>query len=159
MRTSPLRLLAYLLVVGLGLLFAWPNLLTKEQAARLPGFLPSRQVALGLDLRGGSHLVLEVDSAALVRERLQDVASRTRELLRRADISPSITQTRTTIDVRLANPDQMRRALTILRQAWTGVGPDAGQIDLEKQGPEQIRITLSDAGIRDRVNAAAEQSL
>jgi SecD/SecF fusion protein len=159
MRTSPLRLFAYLLVVGLGLLFAWPNLLTKEQAAHLPGFLPSRQVALGLDLRGGSHLVLEVDSAALVRERVQDVASRTRELLRRADISPSITQGRTTIDVRLANPDQMRPALNILRQAWTGAAPDAGQIDLEKQGPEQIRIALSEAGIRDRVNAAAEQSL
>ena len=44
MRTSPWRLLVYGLVVGLGLLFALPNILTKDQAARLPGFLPSRQV-------------------------------------------------------------------------------------------------------------------
>jgi len=32
---------------------------------------PKNPVTLGLDLRGGSHLVLEVDGSGLVKERLQ----------------------------------------------------------------------------------------
>ena len=160
MRTSPLRLLVYGLVVGLGLLFAWPNILTSEQASRLPGLLPSRQVALGLDLRGGSHLVLEVDAAALVRERLQDLADQARAALRRADIAaPAIAPAGTYIDVRLADPDQRRDALRVLRQALAGTEAEASQIKLETPADGRIRILLTDAGIRDRVNAAAEQSL
>ncbi len=36
--------------------------------AALPNILPKNQVTLGLDLRGGSHIVLEVDASGLVKE-------------------------------------------------------------------------------------------
>jgi len=158
--TSPLRLLAYALTVGLGLLFAWPNLLTKEQASRLPAFLPSQQISLGLDLRGGSHLVLEVDSAALVRERLQDAAEQARVALRRENISPTaVTSANTSVDLHLADAGQTRAALRLLRTAFMETTGQADQISLETPAPSQIRIALKQAGIRDRVNAAAEQSL
>ena len=51
--------------------FAAPNLLTREEAEALPSWLPHRQISLGLDLQGGSHLLLQVDTAAVVRERLE----------------------------------------------------------------------------------------
>jgi preprotein translocase subunit SecD len=44
-----------------------PNLLPREQFC--PGW--ARQISLGLDLRGGSYLLLEVDTSAMVRERLE----------------------------------------------------------------------------------------
>ena len=54
------------LIIGLcalGFAFAAPNLLDRQTADNLPGFLPSQQVNLGLDLRGGSHMLLEVESS------------------------------------------------------------------------------------------------
>ena len=55
-------------VCALGVLLSLPNLLSSTFLARLPSWLPHKQVALGLDLRGGSYLLLEVDVAAAQRE-------------------------------------------------------------------------------------------
>ena len=56
-------------IILFGMLAAVPNVLTPEQQAKYGHFLPSNPVTLGLDLKGGSHLVLEVDSAALRKAR------------------------------------------------------------------------------------------
>ena len=55
-------LLALSLVFGL--LFAVPNLLSPAQREALPGWLPKSVLNLGLDLQGGSYLLLEVDVPA-----------------------------------------------------------------------------------------------
>ncbi len=66
MRTSAWRLLAYAIIILAGVATALPNLFTPQQLSALPDWLPKQQVALGLDLRGGAHLVLEVDAKALI---------------------------------------------------------------------------------------------
>lgn len=110
MRTSPLRLCLYALAVAAGLLFALPNLLTKEQAKRLPGILPSQQMSLGLDLKGGSHLVLEVDGSALVREQLQEIASQAKDAVQQAGISySSITPKASSVELNLSDAAQEKR--------------------------------------------------
>jgi SecD/SecF fusion protein len=161
MRTSPLRLCLYALAVAAGLLFALPNMLTKEQAGRLPAFLPSQQMTLGLDLRGGSHLVLEVDGSALVREQLQEMAGQAKDAFKRAGISySSITPKGSFIEINLSDAAQRAAALGGLRQTLTKVA-DTGEsrIRFETPAPGQIRIALTESGIRERVNAATEQSL
>ena len=45
-------------ICALGLLCAGPNFLPGDGADSLPGWLPRDQVSLGLDLQGGSHLLL-----------------------------------------------------------------------------------------------------
>ncbi len=67
MRTSKWVVALYSLVVLIGIIIALPNFFTQKQLDALPSWLPKRQVTLGLDLRGGSYLVLEVDAAALKR--------------------------------------------------------------------------------------------
>ena len=52
-----------------GILFTLPNLLPQSMREALPPFLPSKTLNLGLDLQGGSYLMLEVDTPALVKER------------------------------------------------------------------------------------------
>ena len=52
----------------LGVLLSVPNLLPRDV---LPSW--ARQISLGLDLRGGSYLLLEVDTSAIVRERLESL--------------------------------------------------------------------------------------
>ncbi len=77
-----------LLICGvclLGVLLSALNLLTPAQLAHLPPFA-RKQVALGLDLRGGSYLLLQVDIAAAQRERLNTTIDSVRNTLRDAHI-------------------------------------------------------------------------
>ncbi len=67
------KVILVLAVCVLGLAYAAPNLLPAEQAAKLPGWLPHNRLNLGLDLQGGSHLLLEVDIKTVTRERLDNL--------------------------------------------------------------------------------------
>ena len=61
----PIWKIAVVVVVALlGVTFASPNLLSREQADHLPSWL--QPVSLGLDLQGGSYLLLEVDTGYVV---------------------------------------------------------------------------------------------
>src|SRR3990170_8165458 len=78
-------ILVCVVVVG-GFLFALPNLFPAATMARLPSWLPHQQVNLGLDLQGGSHLLLEVDVGALVQERLDTLVDVIGKALQRRGI-------------------------------------------------------------------------
>jgi protein-export membrane protein SecD len=73
-------------VCALGVILSIPNLFTPQQLAFLPNWVPHKQVALGLDLRGGSYLLLEVDIAAAERERLNSALEGVRNALRDAKV-------------------------------------------------------------------------
>src|SRR5437868_1934753 len=78
-----------LLICGaclVGVLLSLPNLFTPAQLSYLPHFIPKKQVALGLDLRGGSYLLLHVDVDAAQRERLNSITDSVRNTLRDAHI-------------------------------------------------------------------------
>ena len=70
-----------MLILGvclLGVLFALPNTFAPATLEHWPSFLPKHQVALGLDLRGGSHLLLEVDMTTVEQERLNSLVDEVR---------------------------------------------------------------------------------
>src|SRR5438270_11107918 len=71
---------------ALGVLLSLPNLFTPQQLAFLPKYIPHKQVALGLDLRGGSYLLLEVDVAAAQRDHLNAIIDSVRNTLRDAKV-------------------------------------------------------------------------
>src|SRR5580658_2743247 len=78
-----------LLICGLcalGVLFSLPNLFTPAQLSWLPASIPHKQVNLGLDLRGGSYLLLEVDVAAAQTEQLNSTIESVRNALLDAKI-------------------------------------------------------------------------
>jgi len=81
-RVSQWRVILVLVVTAIGLWLSLPNFFSESQRASLPGFLPKNAVSLGLDLRGGSHLLLEVDMKALQKERLEALADDLRTTLR-----------------------------------------------------------------------------
>src|SRR5579863_6666205 len=70
----------------LGVLLSLPNLFTPAQLGWLPASFPHRQVNLGLDLRGGSYLLLEVDVGAAETEQLNSTIDNVRDALRNAKI-------------------------------------------------------------------------
>ena len=67
------------IVCGLGALFAAPNLLGP---ASLPAWPPLKRISLGLDLSGGAHLLLQIDEAVYVDDRLGSVEQDIRRRLR-----------------------------------------------------------------------------
>lgn len=160
MRTSPWLLATYVVVVALGILTALPNILSPSTLDALPSWFPKDKVALGLDLRGGSHLVLEVDGAELVKERLQTLTQDSRRALRDAGVDgATMRRTGDSIVVTLAAPDQRPAAVTALGKLASQVGFAAAP-DLAFGGEgATVTIALTEAGITDRTNAAVEQSL
>jgi preprotein translocase subunit SecD len=73
-------------VCALGVLLTLPNLFAAQTIDRLPSWVPKRQVSLGLDLRGGSSLLLQVDMKTVLSERFNNDADLLRTEFRNAKI-------------------------------------------------------------------------
>lgn len=147
------------------LLLSLPNLFPRASA---PEWFPMRQVNLGLDLRGGSYLLLEVDTSVLLRERLEAVVEGTRRGLGQA--TPRISYTGLTaqpdqrrVQLRITDPAQRDTALRIIRELANPVTVSAGnqQPDMEvAAGPDgTITATITEAGLRAKATNAVEQSI
>jgi len=80
------KVILVLIVVAFGILFSLPNFLPREtrtaMAENLPGFIPHKAVNLGLDLQGGSHLLLQVELDDVLKERAEGLVSGLRPELR-----------------------------------------------------------------------------
>ncbi|HSC67638.1 MAG TPA: protein translocase subunit SecD [Cellvibrio sp.] len=91
MKTLFTRAVAYGLIILLGLLCALPSVLPNAVLEKLPAWYTQHQITLGLDLRGGSHLLLEVDTSDLVRNKnpamhdqlVRDAVEQSLEVVRR----------------------------------------------------------------------------
>ena len=158
------KLAIYAIVILVGCAIAAPNLFTRQQLAALPGWLPKQQVALGLDLKGGSHLVLELDEAALAREQVDSLLERARAALREARITATTTRGADAVTVRVANEPQRAEAERVLRALVSTVSLSAfteAQRDIEVTVlPDgTIRLRPTEAALIARRAAAVEQSL
>lgn len=82
---SRLKTILIIFACVLSFIYVAPNLVSQATrdawAEKYAGFLPIKGVALGLDLRGGSHLLLQVDLESVVREKIDDLAAAIRQQL------------------------------------------------------------------------------
>ena len=63
------QVVGILIILLLGLAYAAPNVLPRsDEASDLPGWVPHKQINLGLDLQGGSYLLMEVQLDEVIRE-------------------------------------------------------------------------------------------
>lgn len=162
MRTSRWVLVTYIAIIVFGLFAALPNILSSRQLEAWPSWLPGRQIALGLDLRGGAHLVLEVDGAALKRDRLRALQDDVRGLLRSEKIPfQSVRTAPEAVVIALQDDASRERATAALRSLTSPAsGPAASERDLDISSTgRQIQIALTEAGLRDRLSAALQQSM
>ncbi len=168
---SRARILSILGVCLLGVLLCLPNLVAAPAA-----WLPWRQVHLGLDLRGGSYLLMQVDMATVLRERLDGLADAARQALVHAPggvigyqnlgAQPAAPGTAgatgagadqpNRVTLRLRDPAQRDAALAALRAIPPAV-PDEFTVDALPDG--RLAITLSQAALRARAEAAVGQSI
>ena len=82
------KIIVILLVSFLGLAYAAPNILGAETLSAwqktVPSWLPGKTINLGLDLRGGSHLLLKVDLVEVTRSRARGLSQAIRQEARDA---------------------------------------------------------------------------
>lgn len=147
------KIVLILAVLALGVLAALPNLLTARQAQSLPSWLPNGQVVLGLDLQGGSHLLLEVGVDTVIKERLDALVDSARTDLRKARIRyGALGADRYGIHVTIKDAAKIDEARSLLRKLDSDTELEEGENGL-------LRVTLTEKGLRSRKLAAIEQSI
>ncbi len=147
------------------MVFAAPNLFSKATLDALPDWLPKQQMTLGLDLQGGSHILLQVDRQDLVDERLETLRNDIRTALRDARVGyTGLTGSGTNVQVRVrdaAQIDAARAALQTLSQPVSSGLFGAGTVteaEIAEPEPGLFRFTLTTAGIDYRLSSAVSQS-
>lgn len=73
-------------VCVLGVVFSLPNILPRSILNNLPSWMPKQEVNLGLDLRGGAHLLLEVDLDSVENDYLNQILDSARNVLRKEGV-------------------------------------------------------------------------
>ena len=83
---SKIRVSFVLLLVFLGIAYAIPNFINTSVKDNSLYFLPGKSINLGLDLKGGSYLLLQADMDIVFSEKLEILLSDVRSVLRKAKI-------------------------------------------------------------------------
>ena len=159
MKNSPYLVAVYMAILLAGILFALPNVLPASVMERWPAYLPNQPVALGLDLRGGSHLVLEVDGAELRRERVRNLAEDARRTLREANVPwRSVQAGEQGLSITLREAVQQNIALELLAGLSSPVGAARQDLDVKASGNNGVELTLTPEGLLQSTARAVEQS-
>lgn len=141
-------------VLGLGILFALPNLFTDAQLEALPDWITPRKMSLGLDLRGGSHLLIEVDVQSVIRDRLEATKEEARDALRTAGITyQGLAAEGSAVVAKLMNPADSEKAQEVLQPL---VDTDM-VLEIESDG--SLHLGITEPGIVSRQAHAVDQSI
>jgi preprotein translocase subunit SecD len=155
---------AIVLTALVACLFAVPNFFPEQTVASWPKWA-QRHLVLGLDLQGGSHILLEVDTNAVRKDKLEATRDDVRRVLRDARIGYTGLVVRgNSVEVRLRDEASSGQALTKLRELSVPLGGilgGTGQMSLvvTTEPGNLIRLTVSDAAILERVRQSVEQSI
>jgi len=144
-------------------LFALPNFFSENTIRHWPSWA-QRHIVLGLDLQGGSHLLLEVDSAAVRKEQLQAINDDVLRVLRQARIPFTGRAIRgNSVEVHITRDSDLDNALAKLRelsQPISGFAGSTGQrtITVTANG-STVTLSPTDPAITERVRQAVDQSI
>jgi preprotein translocase subunit SecD len=158
------KMLAILCTVAAVCLFAVPNFLPEKLVQSWPKWA-QRHVVLGLDLQGGSHILLEVDTAAVRKEMLEALRDDVRRVLRDARIGYiGLVVRGNSVEVRIRegqNSAQALEKLQTLSQPLGGILAATGNrnVNVSSEPGDLYRLTLTDPAIVERVRQAVDQSI
>ncbi len=151
-------------VALLGVIYASPNFLLSEEEAEQASegggaLLPTKQMNLGLDLQGGSSLLLKVELDVAIREIMESVESQVRDALRERNdrVGDRIGYTglrsnedAVTVTIRdLADVDRARERLEDIEDGFV----------LEDVGEGRFRLSMTEEEEAERRQNILEQSI
>jgi preprotein translocase subunit SecD len=151
-----------LVILGISLaavFFTLPNLFTAAQLSGLPAWM-QRRMPLGLDLQGGSHLLLQMNIEELRKEWLETISGDVRRVLRDKRIGyTGLTGARDEVRVTIRQADQVDQAVTELKtiaRPMSNVifGTTTNDIDVTKGEGTVVTLRPTQAALNERVTAA-----
>ena len=161
---SPMKALAILLTAFVVCVFAVPNFFSKSTIENWPTWARS-QVVLGLDLRGGSHILLEVDDGDVRGQKLRGVQDDARRVLHEARIqlvsAPVIRGNSVEVRIREHDYGQGLTKLRELSQPLGGVLNTTGarNLDITQGEGGLVRLTVTEQAILERTRQVVDQSV
>jgi preprotein translocase subunit SecD len=146
------KIMMVLAVSLFGLIWSAPNLLPRDVADRMPTWL--QPVSLGLDLQGGSYLLLEVDTGYVVKEHLGSLVESLRAELRKekARYAELGIEGKDSVKVRLLDAADRERLRTALRK----LDPEA---TTQFTDDGLVTMTYAEPVLAKRIKAAIDQSI
>lgn len=139
-----------LLVIVMGAAYALPNVIGERQLGQ---FLPGQAVNLGLDLQGGSHLLLQVDSETVQNERLESFGESLRLELRDKRVRfKSLSVKDQTLSFALRNQEDSGTLDAILKEMLTA---DYQRVTTG----DSTDISFSEQGVLNLQTSTVEQSI
>ncbi|MEI9931886.1 MAG: protein translocase subunit SecD [Rhizomicrobium sp.] len=150
-----------------GILISLPNALPQSVRSRLPAWWGSQAVSLGLDLQGGSYLLLEVQLDEVQKDKVDSLRGDVRRALRKAHIAfsfDSTSQNSGGISVHIVGHDQLENARAII----DGLNPSASgsllsvgqrQFDVSELGGDHILLRMSDVYLKQAQQDIVGQSI
>ncbi|TIO50717.1 MAG: protein translocase subunit SecDF [Mesorhizobium sp.] len=163
---SRLKMILIWLAVAVTVILAAPNLFPTSTLAQLPSWVPKRQMTLGLDLQGGSHILLQMDQNDLIKDQLETTRDEIRTLLREAKINyTGLSGTGRTVQVRISDQSQVDAAKAALKPITNPVnaglftGGSVQSMTLDDSEPGLLKFTVTDAGLKYRTTTALSQAI
>jgi preprotein translocase subunit SecD/SecD/SecF fusion protein len=152
---------AILLACALAILFSLPNLTPRPKF--LPAFIPWTQVHLGLDLRGGSYLLLQIDFDAVKKQDLATLVDQTRQAMRGATLGytglhadPANNQ----VVLNLLSPSDAPAAQAALSKLITiGQGNAGPSLALNITAGGSVTLSIPQQALAARQSQALDQSI
>ncbi len=157
---SRAKIIAIVLVCLAGLLTTLPNFFPKQTVESWPTFLPHKQLSLGLDLKGGAHLLLEMDVKELTEKWLQSIREDVRGALRTARVVNNAGIRDGAVVVTLDNPTDSEKALVELKKLVQPIGnailgTSGNNITVESgEQPGLITIKPTEQAYKERLTNA-----
>jgi preprotein translocase subunit SecD len=145
-------------------LFTVPNFIPERIVQKWPKWA-QRHIVLGLDLQGGSHILLEVDRNAIRKEKVEALRDDVRRVLREARVPyTGLVARGDSVEVRLREGADQQQALAKLRelsQPLGGILSGSGQrsVEMTDAGGGLIRLTVSEPALNERIRQAVDQSI
>ena len=147
-----------------------PTLLPQSTRAAidrsLPGWAHLKTLTLGLDLQGGSYVLLKVDGTDVVKTMVSNLRDDVRRILREEKVAatggigvqPRGVQFRVMEAAERAKIMPKLRALASPQSSILG-SSGAAAYDINDNGSGTIQISVTDAGVSDKIRRAVEQSI
>jgi preprotein translocase subunit SecD len=143
------------LVLGiLGFAFSAPNLLSQDTLNKIPDWLPHKHMNLGLDLRGGAHLLIEAKLEVAIKEGLENLLFSARSSLR---TNPRINyQNLRVVDNGIALSIPKDEQLSDARSRLRALGQLGMTLDSDGNN---LTLSFTSELLRDRKTAALTQAM
>ena len=155
------KIILVAVAVLLSALFAFPNLLTPGQRAALPGFVPSNILNLGLDLQGGSYLMLQVDVEEVRTARVNSLIEDMRVTLGERRIAFSNLQRQTGgFIITITDPSRLEIAQRELTQQLARPNSQGVvEVSVSRLSGGRIRALFTDQALNAMSANAVDQSI